>query len=309
MILTMTLNASIDRRFVTCGARQGEVNRVKECRYTAGGKGLNVSRVLALSRAEVLTGGIVGGYAGKYIEAELDKEGIPHDFYQVTQESRSCINIWDEETRQQTEYLEPGFTVDGRTQSSFLEKFREQIQTAGVLTISGSVPQGFDENIYQTMITIARQYHKKVILDSGGTLLLAGLSAKPTLIKPNIDEIRMLTGRSCEHMDELIAAADDLMQTGIEYVVISLGGKGALMVTGEGRYQAVIPKIKTVNTVGCGDAMVAGLAMGLNEGASAEKLLLGAASIATAAAMSEGTGFYEAENQKRCYNEIIIKRI
>ena len=305
----MTLNASIDRRFVVCGARTGEVNRVRECTYTAGGKGLNVSRALALSGVDGLAGGLVGGYSGNFIEAELDKAGIAHDFYRVSEESRSCINIWDEATKQQTEYLEPGFMIDSRSMEGFLQKFRVQIQKADVLTISGSVPKGVGDDIYKRMVSTARDYGKSVILDSSGPLLEAALPARPTLIKPNIDEIRLLTGKACERLEEILTAAEELQGRGIQYVVISLGGQGALMVCDTGCYQAVIPQINTVNTVGCGDAMVAGLAMGVEKGLSPEELLLTASGIAAAAAMSKGTGYYKREDQKRLYNQINIKKI
>jgi len=309
MILTITLNTSIDRRFVTSGAKQGEVNRVLECTYTAGGKGLNVSRILKLSGEKLLAGGLAGGYAGKYIEAELDNMQIPYNFYHVAGESRSCINIWDKETKQQTEYLEPGFVVTQEEAEGFRTHFQAQIQDADILTISGSVPKGIDTDFYRDLIAAAKGCGKKVILDTSGELLVSGIQAKPTVIKPNIDEIRTLTGRKCEDLDQIIDAAEMLHSDGVEYVVISLGGKGSVMKSTDGVYQTIIPEIKTVNTVGCGDSMVAGLAIGLKRDYSSEELLKQAAAIATAAAMSEGTGYYEQNNMKQIYDQIMIRKL
>ena len=111
MILTVTLNAAIDKRYVVENFRLGEVNRVKECAYTPGGKGLNVSKPAAIAGEEVVATGFVGGHAGNYIEEALKPFGIQSEFYHLEAESRSCINIWDETNRVQTEFLEPGFTV------------------------------------------------------------------------------------------------------------------------------------------------------------------------------------------------------
>ena len=111
MILTVTLNAAIDKRYVVDGFQVGEVNRVKECAYTPGGKGLNVSKPASIAGADVTATGFVGGHAGNYIVDSLKPFGIKSEFYHMEAESRSCINIWDEVNHVQTEFLEPGFTV------------------------------------------------------------------------------------------------------------------------------------------------------------------------------------------------------
>lgn len=309
MIVTITLNAAIDKRYVTSGAKMGEVNRVLACEYTPGGKGLNVSKVLKISGAEVLASGILGGYAGQYIEARLNEMEIPSGFYYVSGESRSCINIWDDEKKQQTEYLEPGVTVTENEVEGFLKLYKEQIIPAQVISISGSVPNGVPKDIYKKMVEAALQQGKKVILDTSGELLEYGLAAKPTLIKPNIDEIRLLTGKECQDMGELVDAGIALHKQGIEKVVISLGGSGAILVSKEGIYQTIVPKIEAVNTVGCGDAMVAGLAIGLSKEYTSAKLIKTASSIATAAAMSEYTGHYDPEVSAKIYQSIEIKKI
>ena len=102
MILTVTLNAAIDKRYVVEGFRTGEVNRVKECTYVPGGKGLNVSKPASIYGAEVVATGFAGGHAGAYIEDALKPFGIRSAFYHVDAESRSCINIWDEVNQVQT---------------------------------------------------------------------------------------------------------------------------------------------------------------------------------------------------------------
>lgn len=309
MILTVTLNAAIDKRYVVEGFQVGEVNRVKECAYVPGGKGLNVSKPLAISGADVIATGFVGGHAGNYIEAALKPFHIRSEFYHVEAESRSCINIWDEVNHVQTEFLEPGFTLTEEDFEGFVEKFSDLVQKAGVVVMSGSVPKGLDGTAYQQLIKIVKAADKKVILDTSGNLLTMGIEAKPTMIKPNIDEIRMLTGNSCEHLEDMIEAAKIIHENGVKIVTVSLGGEGSFVVCDEGVFRAEVPKINAVNTVGCGDAMIAGFALGLSEKHSIADTLRKASAISAAAAMREETGFYVKEDMERIYPKIRITKL
>ena len=230
MILTVTLNAAIDKRYVVDDFKTGEVNRVRECSYVPGGKGLNVSKPAAIYGAEVVATGFVGGHAGNYIEDALKPFGIKGDFYHVNAESRSCINIWDEVNHVQTEFLEPGFTLTEEDFAGFEKKFRELVKDADVVSMSGSVPKGLDGTAYQRLVKIVKEAGKPVILDTRGKLLEMGIEACPTLIKPNIDEIRMLTGKHCDDIQDIIDAAKTIHANGVEIVAVSLGADGSLAV-------------------------------------------------------------------------------
>lgn len=309
MILTVTLNAAIDKRYVVDDCRMGEVNRVKECTYVPGGKGLNVSKPASIYGAEVVATGFVGGHAGNYIEEALKPFGIKSAFYHVEGESRSCINIWDEVNHVQTEFLEPGFTLTEEDFRGFEEKFRELVKDADVVAMSGSVPKGLDGTAYPRLVRIVKEAGKPVILDTSGKLLEMGIEAKPSMIKPNIDEIRMLTGKSCDDLKEIIEAARTIHQKGVEIVAVSLGADGSLAVSDEGVFRAVVPKIDAVNTVGCGDSMIAGFALGISEGLSLPETLRRASAISAAAAMREETGFFVMEDMERLLPQIQITKI
>ena len=309
MILTVTLNAAIDKRYVVEDFKIGEVNRVKECVYTPGGKGLNVSKPASIAGAKVVATGFVGGHAGNYIEAELKPFGIESAFYHMEQESRSCINIWDTVQKKQTEFLEPGFTVTEKDFEGFVEKFRELVKDANVVAMSGSVPKGLDGTAYQKLVAIVKEAGKKVILDTSGKLLAAGIESRPTMIKPNIDEIRMLTGSQCDDLNEIIEAAEQIHANGVEVVAVSLGGDGAIVVSDEGVYRAIVPKIDAVNTVGCGDSMIAGFALGFSEGLSIADTLKKASAISAAAALREETGFFVMEDMEKIFPRVKIQKI
>jgi tagatose 6-phosphate kinase len=299
MILTVTLNVAIDKVYRVEELKPGEVMRVDECKYTAGGKGLNVTKVAKITGAEVLATGFAGGHAGAFVREQLEKKGIPNDFVFVNGETRSCINIIDEKTGKQTEFLEPGFIVTAEDISAFLHKFDLLIEGADVITLSGSVPAGCGDTIYADLIFHANAQGKKVILDSSGRLLAQGIKAQPTMIKPNSDEIAALTGITGTDRRQLGNCAQKLQRSGIAYVVISLGRDGALLACDEGVLQGTTPDIPVVNTVGCGDAMVAAFAVGFERDYSARELLRFALAVSIANALTMETGFYRPEDLHR----------
>ena len=225
MILTVTLNAAIDKRYVVENYQVGEVNRVKECAYVAGGKGLNVSKTATIAGAQVLATGFAGGHAGAYIIEAVEKQGVATDFIQVKGESRSCINIYDSVNKTQTEFLEPGVVVSEEEQRAFYLKFDQLLTKCDVVAMSGSVPKGVGTDMYPKLVELAEAAGKKIIVDTSGALLEEVVKAKPNMIKPNIDEIRLLTGKQILDREELIEAGIELQKSGIERVVISMSSR------------------------------------------------------------------------------------
>ncbi|MEE0954742.1 MAG: 1-phosphofructokinase family hexose kinase [Eubacterium sp.] len=311
MILTVTANASIDKRAVVTDFKDGEVNRIKECVYSAGGKGLNVSRAAHIAGEEILATGFLGGHAGKYIEESLVKEGIGADFVWCEGESRSCMNIWNETTREQTEFLEPGLTCRPEDEEALVEKITELLSQASVMTISGSCPKGSGAGLYHKLLKAGAEKGKKVLLDTSGKLLTDSLAGeeKPFLIKPNMDEIRMISGREINSVEDIEDAAKVLHEQGVKYVVISMGGDGSVMSGEDGLYRAVVPKIDAVNTVGCGDSMIGGFAVGISRGLTMPECLKLASAISAAAAMTDRTGFFRMEDMEKIKDQIRIEKI
>ncbi|WP_334146021.1 PfkB family carbohydrate kinase, partial [Muricomes intestini] len=128
-------------------------------------------------------------------------------------------------------------------------------------------------------------------------------------IKPNIDEIRMLTGKTCDNMEDMIEAAEEIHRRGVEVVAVSLGGEGSFLVCDEGIYQAKVPKINAVNTVGCGDSMIAGFAIGFSEGLPIEEVLRKASAISAAAALREETGFFVKQDMESILPDVQIIKL
>lgn len=309
MITTVTLNASIDKAYhMKEEIKNGTVMRVGENRNSAGGKGLNVSRVIKLCGEEVLATGLVGGYNGAYLKSLLDIDGISHDFGTVQGETRSCINILDP-AYGSTEYLEGGCEVTQEEETAFLEHFQKVIQQSQVITISGSVPKGMQKDIYKRMILLAKEQGKQVILDTSGALLEEGMKACPTMVKPNQDEIEMLYDTKIKSREDVIYYAKKMWEQGIPYVVVSLGGDGALLVSEEGIYQGKPPKVNVVNTVGCGDSMVGAFAVAFERGYEPQKALKYAVAVATANALSPNTGEFAPDDMTELYEKVEIIQI
>lgn len=309
MILTVTANAAIDKRYVVEKFGVGNVNRVKSCQANAGGKGINVARVASIAGEKITATGFLGGHAGKFISERVQARGIASEFVWCEGESRTCINIWDEVNREQTEFLEPGFSVSDEDCDRLVEKFTSLLLESKVVTISGSTPKGAGSDLYRRMIGAAREAGKPVILDTSGQLLEDCLLERPTMIKPNIDEIRALTGRPMNSRESMMRAAQDLHDDGIEIVVISLGGDGSLVSSAEGVFDVKVPKIDAVNTVGCGDSMIAGFATGISRGLSITETIRLASAISAANAMRLETGFFVKEDMEAILPKVQVTKI
>lgn len=286
----------------------GTVMRVARCKNSAGGKGLNVARIVKLCGSEVLATGLVGGFNGEYLEHLLKQDGIDYDFGHVAGETRSCLNILDEKYGS-TEYLEPGFKVSKEELDRYLEKYRMIVARSGVIILSGSTPKGLPADIYKTLVEIAKQAGKHVILDTSGVNLQEGIKAMPTMVKPNQEELEALYGTKIETFDDVVAHAKKLVAMGIEYVVVSLGSKGAILVSDEGVIQGTPPKINPVNTVGCGDSMVGAFGVALQNGDSPQKALAYAVAVATANALSMETGNFSHDDYDNIIGQVTISEI
>lgn len=306
MITTVTLNVAIDKAYVIDEFKQGEVMRVQKCTNTPGGKGLNVAKIARLCKEDVLATGFVGGHAGAYVEQMLDEQQVKNEFVHTAHETRSCINILAQDGSS-TEFLEPGAPVTKENIEEFLKAFDSMIDRSEVITISGSVPAGVDVDLYARMIEKVKAKQKKVILDTSGALLEAGIKAAPTMIKPNSDEISALLETPITNREKLIESGKKLQALGIEYVVISLGGEGALVITKEHVYHGQPPKIEVVNTVGCGDSMVGAFAVGMARKLSVEETLKFAVSVSAANALTMATGNFREEDRKRLYDEVKVE--
>lgn len=311
MILTVTLNPSVDIAYQLNAFQLDDVNRVSETLKTAGGKGLNVTRVLKELDEKVTATGLIGGSLGQFLCHQLTEKEIKHQFFQIQGETRNCIAILHDEGKQ-TEILEQGPAVHLDEADGFLNHLRLIIESCDLLVVSGSLPSGLDVNYYARLVCLANAYGKQVVLDCSGKALRTALQAKtkPYVIKPNIEELSQLLGRplTAEVSDLKAALSQDLF-AGVAWVVVSLGAKGALAKHGDKFYQVTIPKIEVINPVGSGDATVAGIASGLRRGYDDVTLLKHANSLGMLNAQEKITGHVNMTNYDDLFNKIQVKEV
>lgn len=309
MIVTLTLNAAVDKAYRIDGVLcPGTVMRVAACRNTAGGKGLNVARVVKLCGEPVIPTGLAGGHTGALLEQMSARDGLEGRFVHINAETRCCINILDGDSRS-TELLEPGEHVSAKEMGYFLREFEEICTDAQVVTMSGSVPAGVGNEIYRELTKQVKRWGKKVILDTSGELLREGIKAMPDMIKPNREEIEMLLGNPVSTLKDVRSAAIKLHESGIRQVVVSLGKDGALLACDQGLFYGIPPRLPVANPVGCGDSMVAAFAVAYRRGYPPQKSLRYAVAVSAANACSEQTGYFEKDEMERIYPQVKIEEL
>ena len=291
-LLTVTLNAAIDKRYDVDTVTLGAVQRVSRVLASAGGKGLNVARGAQLCGQQVVATGFVAGFAGQFVTSQVAASGMREEFIRVPGETRTCINIIDAAGRS-TEFLEPGATVAADDLAALRERVAGLLLSVDVVTLSGSAPGGCPPDVYVPLVAAARDAGKPVVLDTSGELLRAGLAARPTVAKPNREELAALTGLELNDLTAVVAAARRLCADGPEWVVVSLGADGAVAVSADEARHVSPPPVVALNPVGCGDVLVAGLAAGLAGGLGVADALPLAVRVSAAAAAHPETGRFD----------------
>ena len=310
MILTVTMNPSIDIAYQLPFLHIDGVNRPEETHKTPGGKGLNVTRVLFEAGEDVTAAGLIAGKSGEYLEEQLDKAGISHNFFRISGETRNCIAILHEGN--QTEILEAGPEVSEEDYEDFISFFASEVTKYKAAVFSGSLPKGIRETAYSEMTKICRDHGIPVILDCSGAALEASLKAecKPTAIKPNTDELSQLLKRDVtKNPEELKEALNEKLFEGIEWIIISLGKDGCFAKHGAHFYKADIPAIRAVSPVGSGDSTVAGIAGGILHGMSDEDLLKRANTLGMLNAMEKETGHVNMDHYTELFSKIKVTEV
>jgi 6-phosphofructokinase 2 len=295
MIYTITLNPALDRTIWIDRIRDDVSNRIlDECSY-AGGKSIDVSKVLKNLGMDSIALGFVGGFAGRELEGRLLNEGIQSDFIRVAGETRTNIILHEKETGRQLAFNARGPEIRPSEIMQLVEQL-EKLPCPELVTIGGSLPPGVSPEIYRKIIMIFGKCRARVVLDVDGHALSAGIKARPNIIKPNIHELSELVGRELSKMDDVVAAAREINQGGVEIVLVSMGARGILLVSNGEEYVAEPPEAKVENTIGAGDSSVAGFIFGLITGKDLKESLIYAAAAGTATTMRQGTALSRKED-------------
>lgn len=310
MILTITLNPSVDISYKLPDAFSLDtVNRVTDVSKTAGGKGLNVARVLNQLNEDVAATGFLGGSLGSFISKEIATLGIHDKFVGIEGATRNCIAVIHE--GQQTEILEGGPTINEKEADLFLQKLSSDMEKADLITISGSLPKGLPSDYYNEILKLADQQNTHVLLDTKGELLEYALKgeSKPYLIKPNQEELGDLLNQKLPNEIQIIEALKSDLFADVAWVVVTLGAYGAIVKHDNKIYSVTIPKVDAINPVGSGDAVIAGLAAGISRKLADEALIKYGLTMGILNAMEEKTGHIDPSKVAWCVEQIQVEKV
>ncbi len=287
MIVTATLNPSVDRTLIVDAFRQGDVNRVLRTETDAGGKGINLARVAKEMGADALALGLVAGGTGAYVRSVLDRECVPHDFIEVSGETRMNVTVQlDDASAPSSSFNERGPEVPGEAWNELVEKCRARGVKARWGCVGGSIPPGLKSDALLVLAKVLKSDGCRLALDADGDALRFGLQATPDLVKPNAREAEKLFQMPVRTKAQCLDAAKKLYDMGVAIAVVSRGAAGAVMVCGDGTFDGLSPIVETKSTIGSGDSMVGAMLWAIEEGkelveAFAWGLAAGAATAAT----------------------------
>jgi 1-phosphofructokinase len=280
VIVTLTLNPSVDRTVEVETLARGEVMRAQSVRVDPGGKGINVSRALATHGPSTRAVVTVGGAEGEHLIALLRDTGIEIVPVGIRAAIRSNITVVEPDGTT-TKFNEPGAQLSAEELAAVFAAVKTAVESADWLVASGSLPPGTPASVYADLIRSLADSGTCVAIDTSGPALEAVLDAGPTLVKPNRDELAEVTGRQLLTIADVVDAACRLRDLGASAVLASLGADGAVLVDGDGAIHGRTPAVAPLSSVGAGDAMLAGFLAAGGKGSDAlvEGLAWGAAAV------------------------------
>lgn len=295
MIVTVTANPALDVTYRVDRLRRHTVHRVRAVHARAGGKGVNVARILHTLGHDVLAAGLAGGQSGEDIRTELTAAGIRHALLPVRRPARRTVTVVDDADA--TAFHEPGGEIAAGEWAEFRRRLTVLAKGADVVTLSGSLPPGVGADGYAQLTELARAAGARVVVDTGGPALLHAAAARPAVVKPNATELLdagaadVAAGAAgAAAAADLVAPARRLVDAGAGAVVVSLGRDGLLAVTARDAVSVPAPAQITGNPTGAGDAVVAALAVGLVTERLWQAVLDDAAALGAAAVLADVAG-------------------
>ncbi|HNX15705.1 MAG TPA: 1-phosphofructokinase family hexose kinase [Oscillospiraceae bacterium] len=289
LITVLCANPCIDKTLQLSEVLPGGTNRVQKTIRSVGGKGINVAasaknlglavRCLYFSHEE----------SGSAVASFLQEKGIEGQSVPVAGRLRENIKIFEQKTKQLTEFNENGDPLTEADAKKMLTLATEALKDSDIFVLSGSIPPGIPAELYAEIIAQANFRGVRTILDTDGEAMFQGIRAIPFLLKPNKPELGRIFGRPLSSSGEIAIAAKHLLDEGIAYVCASMGSDGALLACRDGIFLCGALDVPVKGTVGTGDSMVAGICKALIEGGEPEKILIYGCAAAHASVIHEGT--------------------
>lgn len=311
MITTITLNPAIDRMIEVTDFETGKVHRVQKVVKSLGGKSINVARILSGLEIETQALCFVGDMNLEEVLRFAQNDKICMATIEVEGYTRTNVKLIEPDREYRTTDInEPGFFISKDKLEKMTELILKEAQRSDYVVLSGSLPSGVEPNYYKEL-AIKLASITKVVIDADGVVLLEGMKGSPYLIKPNIHELEAALSRELKDEQEIVEACEELIKKyAIQYILVSMGEKGSILVGNQIALKADIIPVKVVSTVGAGDSMLAGFIYGLEQFDEDEEKLMrslacGVSSSSIAISSQDHKSFSKDELEKMC-QEVMI---
>ena len=312
MIVTVTLNAAVDRTLLVPNFQLGRRHRASSGFLSAGGKGINVARALKRLGVPVVCTGLAGGRNGTMLVEELTQEGILNDFVRIRGESRTSTAVLDPTSNAYTEINEWGPEVAEDELEMLREKLAYLGQGAEFVVFAGSLPRGVESDFYAETIRDAGRHHHLAVIDAEGEALRLGVGAEPYLVTPKVREAEEMVGHEFVDDEDLASALDEIAELGARNVLIT-GNDGCHALLREDRTElrlrARAPHLEPISTIGAGDSLLAGFLAARAGGRPFEDAVRSAVACGAASVLEPGPGRFDPREASRLTPLVTVDRL
>ena len=312
MIVTVTMNAALDRTLTVPNFQKGHRHRASGVVTLAGGKGINIARALKQLDVPVVATGLAGGRTGTRIVEELTTEAILNDFVRIGDESRTSTAVVDPTASAYTEINEWGPQVSTDELSTLLEKIHYLSRGAEYVVFAGSLPRAVEEGFYAEAIRDLNRRGVHVVLDTDGEPLRLGTEAEPWLVSPNQAEAELLVGQELDDADDYLMALDTIAELGARNVHITVEN-GCFGLFREDRqvhlYRAVVPPVEPISVVGAGDVLLAQFIAARLSGRPSDEALRLAVAAGAASTLQIGAGRFDPRDASRLAAAVQVEEL
>lgn len=316
MILTVTLNAALDRTLSVPNFQAGRRHRASDALTLAGGKGVNVARALRNLGQPVIATGLAGGRTGISIIEQLTAEGILNDFVRIADESRTSTAVVDPTSMQQTEINEYGPSVADAELELLMEKLAYLSKGADIVVLAGSLPRDVPADFYAVLVRELARPELPIVVDAPGPPLRAALASEPWLVSPNAREAEEVVGNEFSDDEDKAAGAEALCSMGARSALLHDEGGCVARIGGPDRDAArrtlsarIDVRSDVVSTVGSGDAFLAGFLAGTYEGDDVQDALRRAVASGTASTQLLGAGVVDRSDVDALARQVAVEEL
>jgi 1-phosphofructokinase len=312
MIITVTLNAAIDKSLSVPNFTLGRRHRTVEQRTMAGGKGVNIARTLKALGQPVIATGFAGGVTGTHIVEQLTDEAILNDFVRIREESRTNTSVLDPTTGEQTEINERGPSVSEHETELFADKLLYLARGAAIVVFAGSLPRGVEPDMYAALIGDLARMEVTTVIDTDGEPLRHAVRAEPDVVSPNVLEAEELVGHEFAGEDERSLAVREIAALGPREAIMTLPDGCFAQVLIDGRpslKRARVQPREPVAKSGSGDAFLAGYLAARYEGRAPDQCLRFGVACGAESTARLGAGLIDPREARRLMGEVELTEV